>query len=332
MHVYAPYIGELLALPILPDASAERRLTILYTLSNQTEAHYHPVSLPKKNGGRRRLLVPDALLKQVQRQILHGILERMPVSPYATAYHPGAAIVENASVHLGQPQILKLDIRDFFSSILFPDVLSACFASPYFSAPVGTLLTNLCCYRGYLPQGAPTSPAVSNLVLRPFDECVGQWCAAQQIVYTRYCDDLTFSGDFNAAAVKQRVGSYLQVMGFSLQEKKTRLLSAHSQQRVTGIVVNEKLQVPRQYRRRLRQEIYYCDRYGVQSHLAAITGREVEAIQPAEIRQYLQSLLGKIHFVLQVNPQDASFQQSREQVTAWLQAVRYNDGIISPES
>lgn len=173
MHVYAPYIGELLALPILPDASAERRLTILYTLSNQTEAHYHPVSLPKKNGGRRRLLVPDALLKQVQRQILHGILERMPVSPYATAYHPGAAIVENASVHLGQPQILKLDIRDFFSSILFPDVLSACFASPYFSAPVGTLLTNLCCYRGYLPQGAPTSPAVSNLVLRPFDEWVG---------------------------------------------------------------------------------------------------------------------------------------------------------------
>ena len=91
-------------------------------------------------------------------------------------------------------------------------------------------------------------------------------------------------------------------------------------------------QVPRQYRRRLRQEIYYCDRYGVQSHLEAITGREAEAIQPAEIRQYLQSLLGKIHFVLQVNPQDASFQQSREQVTAWLQAVPYKDGIISPES
>ena len=313
-------IEEVLALPLLTDKTPEKRLKTLYALSNHAEEHYHPVTAAKRNGGRRKILVPDALLKQVQRQILHNILEKQPISEYAKAYHPGAAIRENAAVHLHQPGILKLDIENFFPSILFPDVLSSCFSSQRFSVPMGTLLTNLCCYQGYLPQGAPTSPAISNLVLYHFDVWIGQWCGQQHIRYTRYCDDLTFSGDFDAALVQGRVEGYLQTMGFMLNQKKTRWMTAHQQQMVTGVVVNEKMQVSRAYRRNLRQEIYYCRKYGVQSQAAYAAGKDAAEIGPGDGKRYLQSLLGKINFVLQINPDDAEFQRAEEEVKSWLTA------------
>lgn len=315
------HIEELLALPLLTGDAPEKRIKTLYTLSNHAEEHYHTVTIARRNGGKRKLLVPDILLKQVQRQILHNILEKLPVSEYAKAYHPGAAIRENAAVHLHQPNILKLDIENFFPSILFPDVLASCFSSRNFSVPVGTLLTSLCCYRGYLPQGAPTSPAISNLVMYNFDIWTGQWCKQQNIRYTRYCDDLTFSGEFDAELVLERIEGYLQAMGFTLNQKKTKRMTTHQQQMVTGVVVNEKLQVSRAYRRNLRQEIYYCSRYGVQSQAAYAIGKEQEELAPGEVKRYLQSLLGKINFVLQINPDDTAFQQAGELVKGWLSEI-----------
>ena len=311
-------MDELLALPILTDDTPEKRIRTLYALSNHAEEHYHPVTIAKKGGGRRKLLVPDALLKRVQREILHNLLESQPVSAYAKAYHPGATIRENAAVHQKQPVVLKLDIEHFFSSILFPDVLASCFPSGLFSPSVGTLLTSLCCYQGYLPQGAPTSPAISNLVMRPFDAWMGAWCASQQIQYTRYCDDLTFSGAFDSLSVRQRAEAYLNRMGFALNQRKTCVMTAHNRQMVTGVVVNETLQTSRSYRRTLRQELYYCRTYGVASHLARMTGKGEGEVTPEDCRRYLQSLSGKLNFVLQINSDDAEFQQARDTVKGWL--------------
>ena len=103
----------------------------------------------------------------------------------------------------------------------------------------GVLLTSLCCYRDCLPQGSPVSAAVSNLVMRPFDEYMGTWCRERGISYTRYCDDLTFSGDFNVKEVRDKAENFLKVMGFSLNRKKTRVLGRGQRQCVTGIVVND---------------------------------------------------------------------------------------------
>lgn len=317
---------EILDLPLLQGEglSAAERLRCLYSLSNHVEDHYHEAVIAKRNGGKRRLLVPDNLLKKVQRQILTQLLEPQPISPYAAAYHKGASIKANGAAHLGRGQVLKLDLKDFFSSILFPDVLAACFSGERFTPAAGVLLTNLCCYQGYLPQGAPTSPAISNLVLRPFDTWVGAWCREQGIVYTRYCDDLIFSGDFSATAVTGRVRNYLEAMGFQLREEKTRCLSAHQQQLVTGVVVNEKLQVPRQYRRAVRQELYYCGKYGVASHLARQGGADggaEEGVSPEMQRRYLQALLGKIHYILQIDEANLEFQRGRVQVEKWLRSL-----------
>lgn len=314
-------LEELLSLQLLDEAGnpAEKQLACLYSLSKNPEQHYHSTTIAKKSGAKRQLLVPDQLLKGVQRRILQQILEQQEISCYATAYHKGASIRKNAQVHLGQKQILKLDIQDFFSSILFPDVLAACFPSSHFSPAVGTLLTNLCCYQGYLPQGAPTSPAISNLVLRSFDRWLGDWCRQQHVHYTRYCDDLTFSGDFHPQLVIKMVKRCLETRGFTLNTQKTQLLTRHEREIVTGVVVNEKLQVPRTYRRTLRQQLYYCKEFGVIGHLAHCTGQLEHLIAAETVQHYLQSLLGKINFVLQIHPEDQTFCEARAQVKIWLE-------------
>ncbi|MGX7418412.1 reverse transcriptase family protein [Carnobacterium gallinarum] len=158
---------------------------------------------------------------------------------------------EQPRPHIAQKQILKLDIEDFFGSVLFSMVCQSAFPSRYFPPAVSTLLTHLCCYQDALPQGASTSAAISNLVLQPFDDYIGKWCLEQQITYTRYCDDMTFLGEFDRKFVENKVRNFLQEMGFTLNQKKTKLITKAHQQSVTGIVVHEKPQVAKVYRKKL---------------------------------------------------------------------------------
>lgn len=292
--------------------SEERQIACLYALSNHISDHYRTAVIPKQDCTCRKLCIPDTLLKLVQRNILHHILDGLPVSSYATAYRKGVTILNNVSCHTGQEKILKLDIHDFFGSIPFILVYQSVFHSDRFPPSVGTLLTHLCCYNGCLPQGAPASAAISNLVMKPFDEYMGNWCEERKITYTRYCDDMTFSGSFEAYKVKNKVRSFLKVIGFELNEKKTKLLLAGQRQAVTGIVVNEKPQVSKEYRKKLRQEVYYCLKFGAASHMEHMNPHESGSKEGAE--RYLQQLLGKINFILQVNPQDEYFRAARERL------------------
>lgn len=301
----------------------EKFFSCLYTVSNHVEQHYHFVDIPKKNGGQRKLMVPDPLLCRIQKNILRYVLAELPVSDYAKAYRPQSAILENAKPHVGAKEILKLDIRNFFDSITFFQVYRSAFPAIYYPPAIRTLLTNLCCCRDSLPQGAPTSPAVSNLVMKSFDEYMGDWCKERGIQYTRYCDDLTFSGEMDRREVKNKVRGFLAAYGFELNEKKTRVQKKYQRQTVTGIVVNEKPQVSRAYRRQLRAEIYYCGRYGVEAHLQRSGEWEnwKESHQETDLIRvlYLQRLLGKVNYVLQVNPEDVEFCQAKKQIKQMLE-------------
>lgn len=289
----------------------EKQLACLYALSNHTERHYRLVSIPKRDGSVRRLLIPDPILMKIQKNILHHILDRLSVSSYATAYHKGAAILSNAQPHTGQKLVLKLDIRDFFGMIRFEQVYRAAFPRIYFPPRVAALLTFLCMCEESLPQGAPTSAAVSNLVMRPFDEYIGNWCGERGICYTRYCDDMTFSGDFDGNQVRHKAENFLKAMGFELNGKKTRHLSASQRQVITGVVVNKKPQVTKAYRRKLRQDLHYCKRYGIRSHLERIGDVRFLPMGEAGVERYRLSLLGRLHFVLQINPDDAWFTREK---------------------
>ena len=117
--------------------------------------------------------------------------------------------------------------------------------------------------RAGLPQGAPTSPALSNLVMRNFDTNMARWCQRRAIVYTQYCDDLTFSADRPLFAVYSKAKNMLAEMGFDLNEAKTHFITNAGRQSVTGLTVNEKVSVPAGYKRSLRQEVYYALRFGL---------------------------------------------------------------------
>lgn len=282
----------------------------LYALSNSLPSHYHPVQIPKRDGGWRQLAVPDEALKGVQRSIHRELLAHMPVSPYATAYRCGSGAVRNAARHVGAPEVLSLDIRRCFDSVRYTAVKETVFPPEQFSEPLRVLLTMLCYYRDGLPQGAPTSPAILNILLRDFDEALGGWCRARGIVYSRYCDDLTFSGQ-TLDGVQARVEEALEPLGFSLHPDKTRLRRDGRRQKVTGLVVNHGLHVPAEDRRAVRQAIYYCKRFGVEDHL-----RRIRSTQTPQA--YLDRLLGWTGYLLAVDPADKAAKRDR----AWLLAER----------
>ena len=281
----------------------------LYSVSNNLSKHYHKVSLPKKSGGHRNLSVPDKVLNSIQRRIADVLLVHMPVSRYAKAYRFGSSTLRNAKRHIGKHVVLKLDILHFFDSIRYSTVKDKVFPEEIYEEPLRILLTMLCYYKDTLPQGAPSSPAITNIILYEFDELIGQWCQDQGISYTRYCDDMTFSGDFDPAEVIRYVRLGLKEMGFLLNEQKTRIQHTGQRQTVTGIVVNEQLSIPADYRRKLRQELYYCRKFGIREHLQRI-GLEI----PEDT--YRMQLLGKVNYVLQVHPDDQNVKAAKK----WLQA------------
>ncbi len=294
----------------------------LYAVSNRVTSHYRPVSVPKKDGTVRRLFVPDAILKQIQKRILEVLLLPMEISPYATAYRDGGSPRRNALPHLAPPMLLKLDIHAFFDSIFYQQVKAAAFPSTIYAEPLRILLTLLCYHKDALPQGAPTSPAISNLVMRDFDNQLGLWCHACGIVYTRYCDDLTFSGSFDKDEVKTYVQGLLRQYGFFLNPKKTVFALPHNRQCVTGIVVNQKPQTPRDFRRALLQEVYYCKKYGIAEHCrrrGILTDEET----------HLRRLLGQVSYALSVRKDDKKMRAARSDLLAMLRTKKSR--ILSPK-
>jgi len=278
-------------------------VALLYTMSNQRNRLYTHVKIPKSDGTVRTLCVPKPPLKAVQRRIHDVILSRLPVSPHATAYRRGISMVKGALPHCGREVLLKLDIADFFGSIRYSDVKRAAFPADRFSEPLRILLAHLCYFEDALPQGAPTSPAISNLVMKDFDEEVAAFCAPKQIVYTRYCDDMTFSGSFDPKEVKAFVAQALFRRGFRLNLRKTVVARRHQRQTVTGLVVNQHPAVSANTRRQVRQAVYYCRRFGVSDHLA-----HIGASVPPDT--YLRSLLGQVQYICQTHPTE-EWQEAR---------------------
>ena len=127
------------------------------------------------------------------------------------------------------------------------------------------------------------------------------WCGERDITYSRYCDDMTFSGDFDFQEVKGKAEGFLEAMGMELNRKKTRVSFRGGRQAVTGLVVNERPGVPREYKRRLRQEIYQYRKFG-------LPGTETDS------EKYRARLLGKIRYVLSVHPEDAWFAQAEQEL------------------
>jgi retron-type reverse transcriptase len=192
----------------------------------------------------------------MQRHILRRLLARLRAHPAATGFERGKSIVTNAAPHVGQQVVIKMDIVDFFPSIRSRRI-DAYFRRVGWSAQAAALLTRLCTHEDGLPQGAPTSPRLSNLTHFRFDAWVADHVRRRKGVYTRYADDITisFPKDYprRVRGTIQFVRRVAKQFGLRIHTRgKLRILRRHQQQRVTGLVVNAKVQLPRSQRRLLR--------------------------------------------------------------------------------
>jgi len=272
------------------------KLSYLIKASNSPHWFYRTFTIKKKSGGSREIAEPLPSLKEIQRWILKEILEKCECSKYAKAYVSGVSIKENARFHLRQEKVLTIDIKDFFGSIKFRKVFSL-FRKFGYSKPVATMFANLCCLDGSLPQGAPTSPALSNLIAMNIDKRIAGFSKKYGFRFTRYSDDLTFSGAIKSGSMINFVKSVLASEKLSINETKTRLMHVHQRQEVTGIVTNKNLQVSKMLRKKFRQEMYYIQKFGLDSHLQRIRNTRAN---------YLKHLLGIANFIVFVNPQDTA--------------------------
>jgi retron-type reverse transcriptase len=217
---------------------------------------YREFTIPKRSGGKRRILAPVPGLKALQRRILRRLLARLRVHPAAMGFERGRSIVDNARAHVGRAVVMRFDLRDFFPST-GAKRLRRYFRRIGWNRPAAKLLVRLCTHEGGLPQGAPTSPRLSNLVNYRLDARLAGMAATIGAVYTRYADDITVSfaeDDRERVHYMQRfVRRVVESEGYQLHHrKKLSIRRRHHRQVVTGLVVNERVNLPRDVRRRLR--------------------------------------------------------------------------------
>lgn len=258
---------------------------------------YKRILIPKKRGGSRELSIPHNSLKYIQRWILDNILNKINVSEYAKGFEKNNSIVDNAAIHLGQECIINMDLKDFFPSIGVERIFKIFYYYGY-TKEVSFILAKLCTYRGILPQGSPASPKISNIVCLKLDKRLALLCQKYEANYSRYADDITISGKKGVKKITSIVEKIICDEGFNLNKKKTRISYKHNRQEVTGLNLNSgKVTVSKNYKRTLMQEIYYCQKYGVEEHLKHIK---------CDKAFYKEHLYGKAFFINMVESEKAS--------------------------
>ena len=287
------YASNLLSrnLPVLFDAyHVETVLELKHIRINR----YHVFHL-NQVGKIRQITAPSIALKQRQQWILREILNKVPISTHAHGFHTGRSIRTNALIHANNAYVLCLDIQNFFPSIPSSAVFQV-YRSLGYSNSAAAKLTDLCCYNGRLPQGAPTSPSLSNIILKPIDEALAIIAKQANAQYSRYADDLTFSANEDISHLLSEIKRLLLEYGFQINTKKIHWFKPGQPKRITGLTVqNGSVRVPKQFKRALRQEIYYCKKYGVFTHL--------DNVHSEHRIHYREHLYGKAYFVHMIEPE-----------------------------
>lgn len=240
----------------LSVAELARRLGTSEAELRSVPTAYRRFQIPKRTGGHRTICEPAEELKRVQRLLLRKLLKRLSAHARAHGFERGKSTVTGALPHARKRVVIRMDLRDFFGSIKSARVRDY-FARAGWDTEAARLLTRLCTHEGSLPQGAPTSPRLSNLVNFKLDarlDALARKCGAD---YTRYADDMTFSfasgGHEQLAPLIRAAKKILREEGYELNaHKKLQIRRRHHRQTVTGLVVNDRVALPRATRRWLR--------------------------------------------------------------------------------
>ncbi len=291
-------------------------------------SHYKRFLLPKKRGGHRVISAPMPRLKAAQHAVLEKILYQVPIHLAAHGFVPERSILTNARPHVGKALVINMDLKDFFPTVTFPRVKGV-FRALGYSEKIATVLGLLCTEpeadeveldgqryfvhtsQRRLPQGAPTSPALTNILCHRLDRRLQGIADQLGFTYTRYADDLTFSGDETAAGRSRqllwRCQAVIKDEGFTLHPDKLRFMRRGSRQEVTGLTVNDRVAIPRDDLRRFRALVFQLEKDGVEGKhwnqqrthlLAAVRGYAnfIHMVHPeksAELLDRVQNILDR---------------------------------------
>lgn len=216
--------------------------------------YYRNSQLPKKNGGFRVLKVPHGLLKKHQGCVKRLVLDAVKPLPCVHGGVVGRSVVTNAKPHVGKNVVFKLDVQDFFPSVRATKVRSI-FGTLGFGQDAIDALVALTTWDDQLPQGAATSVGLANLAMYKADVRLARLAEQQGFDYTRYIDDLTVSGSWRLLKFRKLIQRIIEEEGFVVNLKKLKTMTAGSRQEVTGLIVNEKLNLPKERRDVIRREV-----------------------------------------------------------------------------
>ncbi len=280
-----PVIHDLAALAVQSQLSREDLLWLCYHRQVATVDHYTRFQIPKRKGGTRAIASPKPKLRQAQGWILEQILQKISVHEAAAAFLTGKSIVNNAERHLHKNLLLRIDLKNFFPSIKFYRV-KGLFQSFGYNPGMATVLALICTDAArigaklgdqkyfvalgerYLPQGACTSPTLSNIICRSLDHRLYKLAQSMNWTYSRYADDLVFSHENSQAELKSLLGLSRKIIAeesFIINEDKTMVMRPHQRQSVTGIVVNDgEMRISRRDMRRFRAFLHQYEQEGAE--------------------------------------------------------------------
>lgn len=255
------------------------------------ELFYNQFNVQKRNGGYRIIDAPSDKLKNIQRWILKNILNNIEIHEACIGFKKGKSIYDNAKLHVGKECVLNMDLKDFFPSIKQESVFNI-FRTVGYTKKVSFYLSKMLTRDGVLPQGSPASPMASNIVAKHLDIRLYELAKKYKADYSRYADDLTFSGSKSVKNMIPIIEKIVKEENLTINDKKTRYAYYYQRQEVTGLIVNKKVSVPKEYIKEIYKDIYYCKKYGVSSHLNRVNN---------EKSFYKEYMYGKALFVKMVD-------------------------------
>lgn len=289
---------------MIPKINDTDQLRLLFKIDGQQDiidfvkVNNQIYSKKKKNGEIRYISSPSEHLKAIQKWIVNNILCHKKYSRFAHAYTKEKSIFTNARQHIGNRTLLKMDINNFFDSISV-NMVKDIFIEMGYTPTVSYDLACLCTYHGFVRQGFVSSPIISNIIMTSFDLEVYRILTKEDLdnyefKYTRYSDDITISSKFNSKSKMKEISDDISILleerGFKVNQPKTKIIKGFGPKIITGVVVKkDTISVSKKYKKQLLKELYFCEKFGVQSHLI-YTGKFGKI-------NYIQYLEGIANFV-----------------------------------
>jgi hypothetical protein len=309
-----PIIFEIVHLSLLLG----RTTKYLFSVSFSPESHYREFKMKKRSGGFRTIDVPYPALLECQYWIFENILSKVKLNYCAHGFAKKKSIITNAKVHLNQPELLKIDLENFFQSIS-KDRVIAFFHRLGYSTEVSFYLASICCLNECLPQGAPTSPALSNIISIKLDNRLLAFAKKFDLKYTRYADDLAFSGEKLPIKFIDYITKIVEDEGLRVNKAKTKLYNRKGKRILTGVSIStDKIKAPKEYKKKLFQELYYINKHGLNSHM---TKKKIR------FPYYINSLIGKLNYVLSIEPENKKAKDYKKQLIEEIEKVYIQNNV-----